>query len=250
LVECKNMKKEVVRKPGKTKIVSHIRTQLKKNSDAKTRASFQRFFKDPVLCHGVKSGIVGKIARENFIHVSELSKKELFSICEDLFKSGYCEESWTAAGWVHRKNDYAEKDIILYEHWISKYIDNWAECDTFCNHTVGAFIEKYPKYIKTLKVWSKNKNLWLRRAAAVSLIIPAKEGKFLKDVFELADTMLLDKEDMVQKGYGWLLKVASHKHQKEVFNYVLKNKDKMPRTALRYAIEKMPVSLRRRAMEK
>jgi len=244
------MKTETVRTLTKTQIVAHIRNQLKKNSDAKTRASFQRFFKHTVLCHGVKSGVVEKIAKENFVHVSGLSKKALFSVAEDLFKSGYCEESWIAAGWVHRKNEYAESDFPFYERWINKYIDNWAECDTFCNHTVGAFIEKYPKYISKLKIWAKDKNLWFRRAAAVSLIVPAKEGKFLEDVFELADILLTDKEDMVQKGYGWLLKVASHGHQKEVFDYVLKNKDRMPRTALRYAIEKMPESLRKHVMAK
>jgi len=248
--KIKIMKKEIVGTLSKTQIVPHIRTQLKKNSDAKTRASFQRFFKQTVLCHGVKSETVGKISKENYTHVSSLSKKELYSVAEDLFKSGYCEESWIAAGWVHRKGDYAESDFSFYERWINKYIDNWAECDTFCNHTVGAFIEKYPKYTCKLKVWAKSKNLWLRRAAAVSLIIPAREGKFLKDVFEISDIMLLDKGDMVQKGYGWLLKVASHKHQKEVLGYVLKNKDKMPRTALRYAIEKMPESLRKKAMAK
>ncbi|HBY09699.1 DNA alkylation repair protein [candidate division WWE3 bacterium RIFOXYA12_FULL_43_11] len=244
------MEKENVKILEKTQLVPYIRTQLKKNSDAKIRTSFQRFFKEPVLCYGVKSGIVGKIARENFAHVSGLSKKELFSTAEDLFKSGYCEESWIAADWIHRKNDCAESDFSFYERWIDKYIDNWAECDTFCNHTVGAFIAKYPKYVSKLKVWAKNKNLWLRRAAAVSLIIPAKEGKFLKDIFEIADILLLDKDDMVQKGYGWMLKEASRLHQKEVLDYVLRHKDDMPRTALRYAIEKMPESLRKHAMAK
>jgi len=134
--------------------------------------------------------------------------------------------------------------------WIDKYIDNWAECDTFCNHTVGSFIEKFPSYVSRLKVWAKNNNLWMRRAAAVSLIVPAKQGKFLEDIFEIADILLTDKEDMVQKGYGWLLKEASRKHQNEVFDYVIRNKEKMPRTALRYAIEKMPQELRKKAMRK
>ena len=109
---------------------------------------------------------------------------------------------------------------------------------------------KYPAFIEELKEWTQSKNRWLRRAAAVSLIVPAKKGHFLKDVFEIADQLLLDEDDLVQKGYGWLLKVASHLHQKEVFDYVLKNKKNMPRTALRYAIEKMPQSLRREAMKR
>jgi len=55
---------------------------------------------------------------------------------------------------------------------------------------------------------------------------------------------------MVQKGYGWLLKEASRKHQREVLDYVLTKRKTMPRTALRYAIELMPKELRAKAMKK
>jgi len=90
----------------------------------------------------------------------------------------------------------------------------------------------------------------MRRAAAVSLIIPAKKGKFLKEAFEISNLLIADKEDLVRKGYGWLLKEESRTHQNEVFEYVMENKHKMPRTALRYAIELMPKELKIKAMEK
>ena len=80
---------------------------------------------------------------------------------------------------------------------------------------------------------------------------PGQEGReFLTDIFEITDSLLLDGDDMVQKGYGWLLKEASRQHQVEVFDYVLRNKAVMPRTSLRYAIEKMPQEMRKKAMEK
>lgn len=97
-------------------------------------------------------------------------------------------------------------------------------------------------------VWGRSQNRWKRRASAVSLIIPARKGKFLKEIFALADILLLDGDDLVQKGYGWMLKAASEAHQKEVFDYVISNKTTMPRTALRYAIEKMPKELKDEAM--
>jgi 3-methyladenine DNA glycosylase AlkD len=90
----------------------------------------------------------------------------------------------------------------------------------------------------------------MRRAASVSLIVPARKGKFLNEILELADILLTDPDDMVQKGYGWMLKVASQSHQQDIYNYVIRNKSTMPRTALRYAIEKMPKELRTKAMEK
>lgn len=90
----------------------------------------------------------------------------------------------------------------------------------------------------------------MRRAGAVSLIIPARRGKFLKDILEIADLLLIDEDDLVQKGYGWMLKAASQAHEREIFEYVMKNKNVMPRTALRYAIEKMPKELKTKAMER
>jgi 3-methyladenine DNA glycosylase AlkD len=73
---------------------------------------------------------------------------------------------------------------------------------------------------------------------------------FLNDIFEIANTLLTDKHDLVQKGYGWMLKAASQAQEKEVFDFVMSKKSIMPRTALRYAIEKMPPELKSRAMEK
>ena len=61
---------------------------------------------------------------------------------------------------------------------------------------------------------------------------------------------MMDKEDLVRKGYGWMLKVAADVYQKDVFNYVMKHKKRMPRTSLRYAIEKMPQTMRKKAMAK
>lgn len=233
------------------KIIDDIRENLKKNSDKNVKESAQKFFKEEIKLYGIKTPIVKKLAKEFFKVIKNNTKKEIFTLCEELFQSGYIEESFIACDWSYFiKNDYEQKDFKIFENWINNYVSNWATCDTFCNHTVGAFIEKYPEYLLSLKKWTKSKNRWVRRASAVSLIVPAKEGKFLKDIFEISDILLLDQEDLVQKGYGWLLKVASREHQKEIFNYVMKNKAIMPRTALRYAIEKMPKELKIRAMQK
>lgn len=109
---------------------------------------------------------------------------------------------------------------------------------------------KYPEYISKLKEFAHSENRWKKRAAAVSLIIPARKGIFLNDIFEIADILLMDNEDLVQKGYGWILKAASQANQQPVFDYVMSKKAVMPRTALRYAIEKMPDELKKQVMFK
>jgi 3-methyladenine DNA glycosylase AlkD len=232
-------------------IISRIREDLTLNVDEKTKASSSRFFKEEVRCYGVKSALVGKLAKNYFDEIKSENKKTIFALCEELFLSDYCEEAYIAAEWAYQvRNDYSEDDFFTFERWIENYVNNWAKCDTLCNHAVGSFIEKFPAYVENLKTWALSDNRWVRRAAAVTLVLPARKGSFLNDVFEISDLLLKDRDDLVQKGYGWMLKEASKPHRQEVFEYVMNNKKEMPRTALRYAIEKMPADLRARAMEK
>jgi 3-methyladenine DNA glycosylase AlkD len=234
-----------------SKIVEDIREDLIKNSDEKTRISGERFFKEPVKLHGLKSAVTERIGKEYFKMLKGRGKSEVFELCEELWESGYLEEAGIACNWsyyVHK--DYEPGDIMVFERWVKDYVSNWASCDTLCNHSVGTLVEMYPDKIAELKKWSKSQDRWMKRASAVSLIVPARKGLFLNDIFEIAGILLHDNDDMVQKGYGWMLKAASEAHQKEVFNYVLKNKAEMPRTSLRYAIEKMPSDLKTKAMAK
>lgn len=232
-------------------IIARIRQDLTLNADEKTKNSSSRFFKENITSYGVKSALVGKIAKDYFKEIKNEDKQEIFTLCEELFQSDYIEEAFIASEWAYQVRDkYSEDDFFTFERWIEKYINNWAKCDTLCNHAVGSFIEKFPSYIANLKTWTASDNRWVRRASAVTLILPARKGNFLKDIFEISDSLLTDKDDLVQKGYGWMLKEASKSHQQQVFEFVMKNKKEMPRTALRYAIEKFPKDLRDKAMEK
>ncbi|MFZ6664904.1 DNA alkylation repair protein [Peijinzhouia sedimentorum] len=237
----------------KEKIIDKIRLILQKGSDNKTRESSSRFFKkgEKALVYGVKTAQVHKIAKEFLEQIKTYSKEDIFAICEELWKSKYLEEAIVACKFTESlKNQYEPSDFKVFEGWVNKYVNNWADCDTLCNHTIGTFIMMYPEYLSELKKWAKSHNRWTKRASAVTLIIPARRGLFLEEVFEIADTLLLDNDDIVQKGYGWMLKAASESNQKEVFDYVLSKKEVMPRTALRYAIEKMPIELKTMAMRK
>lgn len=210
-------------------IIERLRKELKKNVDEKTKATNQNFFKEKIKAYGVKVPVVHKLSKEFFKEIHLESKTGIFKLCEVLWQSGYIEESFVACNWsyfIHEK--YEPSDFKTFKRWIKDYVNNWASCDTLCNHTVGEFIEMYPGKITELKELAKSNNRWMRRAAAVSLIIPARKGRFLKEVMEIADILLLDKEDIVQKGYGWMLKAASEANHQSIFEYVVKNKNIMP----------------------
>ena len=247
-------------------IPDQIRQSLIAMVDPDAVNSIDRFFKEGETTKslGVKSNEVKIIAKAAFQQIKDYPKQAIFELCEELWKSGYLEEACVACVWtetLHKK--FEPSDFAVFERWLNEYVNNWAACDTLCNHTIGEFVMMYPNYIANLIAWAKSPNRWVRRGAAVTLIIPARKGLFLNEIIEIANILLLDEDDLVQKGYGWMLKAASlsetfvkgndetkKKHMETVFNFVIKNKAVMPRTALRYAIEKMPEELKAEAMKK
>jgi 3-methyladenine DNA glycosylase AlkD len=232
-------------------LTQRIRRELQQNASEEKRKSGERFFKENVRLYGVTVPTVNRLARAYVGQIRRMGRKDVFTLCEELWQSGYMEEALVACTWSHSIHRfYQPEDIEIFRSWVSKYVTNWATCDTLCNHAVGDLLEMYPALVYMLKEWATSENRWMRRAAAVSLIVPARHGRFLEDVFAIADILLLDRDDLVQKGYGWMLKAASEARQQEVFDYVMRNKAVMPRTALRYAIEKMPPELKSVAMAK
>lgn len=232
-------------------IIELIREELKRIADIKIKSAQEKFFKEPVRFLGIRNHDVHKISSFYFRKLTDKSKNTVFCLCEILWQSDFMEEKFIACDWSYRvKKEYIPGDFDIFERWVNNYVNNWATCDTLCNHSVGTLIEKYPELIQCLKKWALSENRWMRRAAAVSLIIPGRKGLFIKDIFEIAEILLLDTDDMVQKGYGWMLKAASEFHLKDVYEFVITRKSTMPRTAYRYAIEKMPSEMKKVAMKK
>lgn len=234
-----------------SKTIDIVRHELISKADEKTRLQGEKFFKESVKIYGLKSALVTEISKAYYRTLPAKTKSEIFSLCEELWQSGFMEEAGIACMWSYNiRKQFIPDDFRTFEKWVNTYVTNWAACDTLCNHIMGTFIEMYPSFLSGLKRWAKSENRWVKRASAVSLIVPARKGLFLEDIFEIADTLHSDPDDMVQKGYGWMLKAASQSHQEEVFNYVMRKKATMPRTSLRYAIEKMPAELKAKAMAK
>lgn len=234
-------------------MISFIQSELSKMATTERKKAIEFFFKHEIKAYGVNSPDTQSLGRLVIqqLKANKWTKMQVFDLAEHLFMNEWIEESLLACQIVYAyKRDYELDDFHIFESWVNKYIDNWAECDTFCNKTMGEMLMQFPTLADKVKGWALSENLWVRRAAAVSFIYPAKKNMLVDAQWEIALLLLEDAEDMVQKGYGWMLKVLSQQRQEEVFQFVCQYKDRMPRTALRYAIEKMPESLRKAAMAK
>jgi len=232
--------------------IKQLRTSLSRFFHPKYFMNAQQFEKEKLEKPMVlRTGVVRKISAEHFKEIRNLPKEEIFKLCEELLQSGDGTFGEIARDWAYRcRRRYEKNDFRTFERWLKKYVKSWGSCDHLCVHPLGHLVLQFPELAAKVKKWARSSNQWERRAAAVALIPALRRKQLLKEAFATADILLRDEEDLVQKGYGWMLKEAGNRYPKEVFKYVMRNRRKIPRTALRYAIEKMPTGWKTKAMER
>lgn len=126
------------------------------------------------------------------------------------------------------------------------YINNWDLVDTSAPYIVGEHLASRPRNV--LYRLAKSFNVWERRIAIVATAALIKRGD-LHDTFGVSALLLSDKHDLIHKAVGWMLREAGKRSQPGLLKFLSQNYPLMPRTALRYAIERFPESQRRRALE-
>ena len=126
-------------------IIARIRQELTAQADPEIQKSLKAIFQGRDPCYGMKTATVIAIAKKYWKEVKGRPKPEIFALCEELYQSGYMEESFIVSEWAHALSGrYEKEDLAVFRRWIDTYITNWASCDGFCNHTMGDFIEQYP----------------------------------------------------------------------------------------------------------
>jgi 3-methyladenine DNA glycosylase AlkD len=150
---------------------------------------------------------------------------------------------------IHRysKGDEPEKKRI-YELYLknAKFINNWDLVDSSAGHIVGAFL--FGKSKNPLYDLVKSKNLWKRRISIISTFYFIKHNQF-GDTLQISKILLSDKEDLIHKAVGWMLREIGKRDMIIEENFLKTHYKNMPRTMLRYAIEKFPESKRQRYLK-
>lgn len=132
------------------------------------------------------------------------------------------------------------------ERWLAtNRCDNWALTDDLSIRVVGPLVGRSPALVRALGRWARSDHLWVRRAAAVSLVPLVRRGRHRDAAYRVATTLLADPEDLVQKATGWLLREAGKTDPGRLEAYLLARGPQLARTTLRYAIERFPAATRR-----
>jgi len=233
-------------------IIIKLIQEIKAADRPENRINYQQFHKEKLKePEGLRSAVLRSISNNGYREIKGDSLDQILGLCDQLLAAGERYMQFFAFEWALKsKRHFRVRDFARFERWLKKYVSNWGSCDHLCTGPIGVLVAQYPELAVKLRPWRRSRNRWVRRGAAVSLIMPVRQRMLLNEVFRTADTLLDDQDDMVQKGYGWMLKEASNRFPDEVFAYVMKHKVRMPRTALRYAIEKLPPTRRKQAMAK
>jgi 3-methyladenine DNA glycosylase AlkD len=205
-----------------------------------TRAQFaDRFFKTGKGQYGEGDVFLGLSVPE-VRKVAKSCADLSFSEIEKLLESDIHEHRLAALIILTNQAKKASEQELsrLYRFYLSRTdrINNWDLVDTSCRDIVGRYL--FDKSREPLYVLAKSASLWERRIAIVSTWWFIREGD-VDDTFKISVMLLNDKEDLVHKACGWMLREAGKKKPDELINYLNKHAATMPRTMLRYAIERL-----------
>ncbi len=231
-------------------LITEIKRRIDEGADPVRAEHEQRYFKGTIRSHGLsvpKSHAIGRDLYRQ--HRKDLSPDQWLDLGERLLATGWFEEGSAGLEIVRcLRLSPSEALFDTYGRWLGTHVGNWAHCDDLCAHLIGDILIELPKLVERPAAWTLSDNRWLRRGSAVSLIVPARRGLYLDDAFRIATSLMEDQDDLVQKGFGWLLREAAKEHPTEVTAFLEQEVGRMPRTAFRYAIEKFPPAERKRLM--
>jgi len=212
-----------------------------------------RFFKplpgEALRFRGVRAPELKRIAQSLYPRVKSWTTTDRDKFCEGLWGFGDF-EGGALVCYLYRRfqKQFGAREFRLFTRWLDDYVNNWGLTDGLSLWLLGGAIENDPALAGKLSAWTRAKKRWKRRAAAVSLVYPAKRGEQQEEIFQVAEALLPDPDDMVQKGVGWLLKETYPKRPGEVMEFLMPRRQDTTRLVLRYAAEKMSSRDRRRLL--
>lgn len=148
------------------------------------------------------------------------------------------------------RREFTPAMLSAWKRWLTRnHAANWATTDSMCGSLIGPLLVAHPELAARVAMWSRDRNLWVRRASIVGLIPLARRGRGLHRVYGVARRLHSDREDLIQKAVGWALREAGKADMSRLERYLRANGAKIPRTTLRYAIERFPTAKRRTLLE-
>ncbi len=228
-------------------IISDIKQALQDLSIPDKAEFFPKFFKTGKGEYGEGDIFIGVTVPDQRSVAKEFYNKISLEELSELLSSTIHEHRLTALlmlvyKFEKTKDKIQQKEIVDFYLKHTKYINNWDLVDTSCYKIIGRYCFENQDS-KILNKLSHSENMWEKRMAIVGTMHHIKKGDFeLTKTFALKN--LMHSHDLMHKANGWLLREMGNKNEKELLDFLNLHYKEMPRTCLRYAIEKLDEELR------
>ncbi|MDO8598615.1 MAG: DNA alkylation repair protein, partial [bacterium] len=170
-----------------------------------------------------------------------------------LLRSTYHEERFVALVILtvqFERGDAAVRTQIVrrYRAAIVRSVNNWDLVDATTHKILGEYLRTHPTERRLLVTLARSRNLWERRVAIIATLAFIARDEFA-DTFRIADLLLADSQDLIHKAVGWMLREVGKRDMLALETFLRTRHTRMPRTMLRYAIERFPENKRRKYLK-
>ncbi len=236
-------------------LAAQAHRELKAAGDPRVATQSRVYFKsdEDVRFYGVNTPTTRRIAKQLYQQIrGEWQLDDAITFCDLLIREreleAKCIGIFVLADF---KKSYEKTLMRTIEGWLADdHCGDWATTDALCTSVMPPLVMAFPELITRLKGWTGKRNLWLRRASAVSIIHAARRGEHHDNVFEIAERLLDYPEDLIHKANGWMLREAGKADAKRLEAFLLAHGPRIPRTTLRYAIERFSPAKRKSLLAK
>lgn len=222
-------------------MINQIKKELNKKANKEKASHLARFFKTKKGEYGEGDVFIGIKVPEQRI-ISKKFKDASFKDIRELINSEIHEYRMTGLFiLIFKYKQEKEKSFNFYLRNIKK-INNWDLVDLSAPNIIGDYLLDKDRAI--LYQLAQSKNLWEKRIAIISTFTFIRQNDF-KETLKISEILLNDKHDLIHKAVGWMLREIGKRNIEVEVNFLNKHCKKMPRTMLRYAIEKFPEEKRK-----
>ena len=239
-------------KAGKAKpkaVAAEIRRMLKDGGSPEHAAGVQWFFKEEIKSHGWYAAPLRRAMRRCRREI--LTQQDfdfLVTVADQLFRGAVLEEKIAAVLLLENLDDqFGHHEFRCFQSWLDR-IGSWADHDGLVHSLIAPMVAADATRVKSVFRWAKSRDRWHRRAACVALIRATRAKMFFPEIVRLSNLLLSDRDDMVQKGLGWLLRETAKFNAKRTVPYLMQIRKRAPRLVLRTACETLPDATKKKLL--
>jgi 3-methyladenine DNA glycosylase AlkD len=227
--------------PSPKAVAADIVARLAAGGDPVHAAGAHHYFREQVEFYGWTTPRLRALAGELYAEVrSSWTLADALALAEILLPRKKFEAK--AAGiliLLKFKKDFRPAEFRRIKAWLAKdFCDNWASVDSLCPEGLGWLLGKHPALADEILGWTSHRNRWVRRGSIVAFIGLTRRGRFMDQSYAVAEAMLGTDDDLLQKATGWMLREAGKADAPRLKKFLLAHGPGIPRTTLRYAIER------------